>query len=111
MAMQLKSGSSHFYHNYRKFHEKQREFYPNYKYKNRDFDDEIDYPEEDPAVTCIRAFADKLDPYEKMVFNEIIVNKTKLKDIKEKYNINYHHLSKDAKELRIKFRRVCQKFL
>ena len=111
MSMQLKSGSSFFYTHYRRFHEKQREFFPNYRYPNKDFDTTLGYPEEDPSVTCIKKMVEDLDPYERMLFNEVIIEKKTLKEIKEKYNINFHHLSRDVKAIKQRIKTKCQKFL
>jgi hypothetical protein len=110
MGLQLKSGTSYFYSAYRRHNEKQREFYVNYDY-GENYLNFLELDEENECVTCIKEMAEKLDPYEKMIFQELLVQGNKLAPISKKYNIHYHHLKRDKQLVREKIKQVCKVFL
>ena len=109
MAMQLKSGSSRFYYQYRKHHESQRELYFNFDYgsnyieTNAAFEDE-----EDEVVTCIKCEIEKLDPYMKMLVRERVIENKTYTYISETYNINYSSLKTDTNKAIKIIREKCQ---
>lgn len=110
MGLQLKSGSSYFYQHYRRHNEKQREFYTNYDYGDK-YLNYLELEEELPCITCIKKMVDDLDPYEKMVFNEVIMENKAMKKVSEKYNIPYYHIKRDSDLIREKIKQTCQAFL
>lgn len=109
MGFQLKSGSSRFYHRYRKELERSRELLPNYELQqervafNTAFEDE-------PSLmyTCMRNVIDKLNPYEKMIVQEIMVEGNTYKDTSDKYNINYYSLKNDYDRIKLKIKQQCR---
>lgn len=109
MAMQLKSGSSKFYSQYRKHHEKQRELYVNYDYGyeyvayNNAFKNE-----EDEIITCIKCEIEKLNPYMKMLVNERLLEGKTYTYISETYDINYNSLKKDTNATIKQIKQKCQ---
>lgn len=113
MGLQLKSGSSHFYHHYRKHNEKQRDFFPNYAYKGKnvyanDAFSEESLPKNSPAFKCLKHQYNKLNPYEKMLVNKILIEGETYTKISKKYNISYSNLSKDSKDLKQKLKDLCK---
>jgi len=112
MAMQLKSGSSKFYYQYRKHHESQRELYPNYDYGqkyiayNTAFNDE-----ESEIVTCIKCEINKLDPYTKMLVNEKVIEGKTYTEISNTYNIQYNTLKRDTTKVIKQIQLTCKNLL
>lgn len=108
MGFQLKSGSSRFYHRYRKAIEKSRDLLPNFELRqdrvaqNTAFEDE---PSE--LYSCMKKVIDGLNPYEKMIVNEIMVDGTKFNKTSKKYDINYYQLRKDYELIQIKIKNKC----
>ena len=113
MNVQLKLGTTKFYHKYRKFSEKQRELYPNYNYGSAYITNSEPFADEmSDCATCIQKEIDKLDPYLKMLAEERLINGRKFIDISRKYNnISYTSLKKDSEALQAKIKRKCQKYL
>jgi len=109
MGFQLKSSSSRFYHRYRKELERSRELFPNYEL----YQDRVAYNkafEDEPSLmySCMKKIIDKLNPYEKMIVNEIIIEGNKFNHTSEKYNINYYSLKNDYDRLKIKIKQECK---
>ena len=112
MAFQLKSGSSHFYHHYRKFHEKQREFYPNYNYGERFKYFPVPFEEEDElCLVCLKREIDKLDPYNKMIAEEHLMQGENITAISKKYNIPFGHIKRDKELIIVNLKRKCRQYL
>lgn len=109
MGFQLKSSSSRFWHVYRKHLNSNRELYENYVYspdrvaRNKAFSDE---PSD--IYYCMKKVIDSLDPYQKMLVNEIMIGKKKFNKTSEKYNINYHALKTDYKKVKELIKKKCQ---
>jgi len=112
MSSQLKSGTSHYYTHYRKFHEKQREFFPNYNYGDSYISFTKPFEEEDNlALECLKHHISELDPYNKMLAEEHFMQGENITKISKKYNINYGHIKRDKDLLVKKLKRKCQHFL
>lgn len=115
MGLQLKSGSSHFYHYYRKHNEKQRDFYDNFAYGGKNvalskpFIEE-DLPKNHPVYKCLKHHTEKLNPYEKMLLKRILIDGETYASISERYNISYTNLSTDSKKLQKKLQKLCKKY-
>lgn len=111
MGMQLKLGTTRFYHQYRKWHEKQREFFPNYIYeKSNDF--EIPFQdEENTALTCIQSLIEEMNPYEKMLVNELILDTNTMTSVAQKYSIGYNTVKQDFIKLKNILKKKCQHHL
>lgn len=110
MGMQSKSGTSRFYTMHRKFHESQRELYVNFDYdylKKSGISDPFD-DEDDDLMLCIKAVQDKLDPYEKMLLTERVIQKESFVNISEKYDIPYSSLAGQLKKVLKKIQIQCQ---
>lgn len=108
MNFQLKLGTTRFYHYYRKHHERQREWLPNWDY---DIDPEFAKPfedEEDPVITCLNKQIKDLDPYKKMIVEEFIKNGESYHSICKKYNISYSVLKRDTQQLILNLKRQCK---
>lgn len=109
MGFQLKSGSSRFYHRYRKHRDKSRELLPNYELRqdrvatNGAFADE---PTE--LYTHMKKVIESLNPYEKMIVNEIMIGGEKFNSTSKKYKINYYQLKKDYELIQIKIKYKCR---
>ena len=107
MAMQSKSSSSKWYHQYRKHHEKQREYYTDhFQY---DVDDDEPF-EEDDTMLCIKQALSKLNPYEKMLIEKRVLMGMKYTEIAEVYNIPYHSLATELEKTLNKLKKQCQHF-
>ena len=111
MGFQLKLGTTTFYHKYRKHNEKQRDLLPNFEYEgftvfNDAFDDE---PSE--CYSCVKQEIDKLDPYKKMLINEIVIEKNTYTKVSRRYKINYHHLKYDTQKILKQIKLKCQHLL
>tara|TARA_R110000803_G_scaffold38327_8_gene82783 strand:- start:2156 stop:2716 length:561 start_codon:yes stop_codon:yes gene_type:complete len=109
MAMQLKSGSSRFYYQYRKHHEKQRELYFNfdYGYEYITYNDAFKN-EKSELLTCLECEIDKLDPYLKMLVKEKLIEQKTYVDISTQYDINYTSLKKDTNKAIKQIKLKCQ---
>ena len=109
MGFQLKSGSSKFWHVYRKHLNSYRELFDNYTYDyqgvhyNDAFSDE---PSD--LYYCMQKVIEKLDPYQKMLVNEIMIQGKKFNKTSEKYNMNYHALKTDYKKVRDIIKQKCR---
>lgn len=109
MNFQLKSSTTKFFHVYRKHMYKNRELFDNMSYDqervayNKAFKDQ---PSE--VYMCMKAVIEKLNPYEKMLVNEIMVQGKKFNKTSEKYNINYHSLKHDYKKVKELIRKKCK---
>lgn len=109
MGLQLKSSSSRFWHHYRKDTNKYRELFPNYNYRNHDpeyakpFEDE-----EDEITTCIKKAVENLNPYERMIVNEVIIEGETYKKVSETYDIPYYALKRDAEVIKLKLKQLCK---
>lgn len=109
MSFQLKSSSSRFYHRYRKESERSRELFPNYEL-NQDRVAHNTAFEDEPSLMyqCMKQVIDKLNPYEKMIVNEIMIEGNKFNKTSQKYNINYYSLKKDYERLQLKIKQACR---
>ena len=109
MGMQLKSGSSKFYTQYRRHHESQRELYFNFDYGDKYLaTNDAFEEEEDEVVTCIKCEIEKLDPYMKMLVKEKVLEGKTYTYISETYNINYSSLKTDTNKAIKIIREKCQ---
>lgn len=107
MGFQLKSSTSRFYHVYRKHLNANRELYPNYEYQGVHFNDAFqDEPSE--VYMCMQKAIEKLNPYEKMLVNEIMIQGNKFNKTSDKYNINYHSLKQDYRRIQELIKRKCK---
>ena len=111
LGLQVKSGSSRFYSEYRKDSNSYREFFPNYEYRvehqfEKPFEDE-----EDEVITCIKQQMKKLNPYDKMLVEEILIQKEKYTTVSRKYDIPYASLKRDSELLQIKIKQKCKHLL
>jgi hypothetical protein len=109
MGFQLKLGTTKYFHHYRKFSERMREFFPGYAYAGEN----VTFPkpfEDEPSelMMCMKQVIDKLNPYEKMIVDELIINKQKYSYVSKKYKIAYGHLKKDKVNLIKKIKQSCQ---
>lgn len=109
MGFQLKSSSSRFYHRYRKEQEKSRDLFDNYELEQERVAHNTAF-EDEPSLmyTCMKSVIEKLNPYEKMIVNEVMIDGNKFKHVSEKYNINYYSLKKDYERLQLIIKRQCQ---
>ena len=111
MGRQLKSTSSRFWHHYRKDSNSYREYLPGFKYN---IDPEFPKPFEDedlPVVDCIKYLVEKFDPFEKMVYNEHIIEKKKYVELSEKYDIPYYTFKVTSDMIKQKLKKECQHLL
>lgn len=115
MATQLKSGSSKFYSEYRKHHEKQREYYPNFDYSkysdNHVVHLEVFTDEPNLLVECIQCELDKLPAFERMVFNRLLINKEPASKLSKEYDIPYYHFRDTADKIKNNVKKVCKHFI
>lgn len=104
MAMQSKSSTSKWYHEYRKFHEKQREYFTeSYLYSSEDKEDE-----DDDRMLCIKQAIKQLNPYEKMLVECKVLKGMKFTEIEEYYDIPYSSLASELKKTLNKIKKQCQ---
>ncbi len=109
MSFQLKSSTTRFFHRYRKHMSMNRELYDNMAVeqqrvaRNTTFEDE-----QSEVYTCMKKVIDKLNPYEKMLVNEIMIEGARYNTTSEKYKINYHSLKGDYKKVQMKIRKLCK---
>jgi hypothetical protein len=109
MGFQLKSGSSRFYHKYRKASEKSRELFENKQLLQKQVHYNTAFSNEPSEMyLCMKAVIKDLNVYEKMVVNEIMVEKRNFNETSKKYNINYYTLKKDYKRLKSLIKSKCQ---
>jgi len=115
MGMQLKSGSSRFWHQYRRHNEKQREYYTDYIYSpkflsyNTAFEEESNV-KNSPVYKCLKHHIDEFNPYEKMLVQRVFINGETYSSISKLYNISYANLSFDSKKLKQKLKDLCKKY-
>ena len=111
MSFQLKSSSSRFYHRHRKFTDNSREILENYSLiqervaHNKAFKDEPNL-----IGDCMEKVIAKLNPYEKMIVQEIIIDGNRYNKTSEKYNINYYSLKNDCIRIKNKIKESCKHF-
>jgi hypothetical protein len=110
MAVQMKSGSSHFYHKYRKHHTKQRELFLDYDYGDsyKVVNNAFNEPEHKKFLECVLCEVEKLDPYLKMIVKERVMNGRKYTELVDKYYINYPALKKDQEQVLKKLKEKCK---
>lgn len=109
MGFQLKSSSSRFWHKYRKESEKSRELLPNYELRQQRVTFNHAFHDEESLIyTCMKKAIEDLNPYEKMVVNEIIIDGNNYKKTSEKYNINYYSLKKDYEQIKALIKNKCR---
>jgi len=109
MGMQLKSGTSKFYTEYRKHHEKQRTFLPNWDYGDNyvSFTEPFE-DEEDECITCIKNYIKKLNPYLSTLINEHLLNGKTFTDISIQYDLPYEGLRKATKQTIEEIKEECK---
>lgn len=113
MGMQLKSKTTRFWHKYRKLNESLRDFLPNYNYGpdyttfNKSFE-ESNLPVR--VIKCLQQAIKDFMPYEKMLVNEILIQKQTYASISKKYNISYGHLKKDSKDIQKQLKELCRNY-
>lgn len=107
MNFQLKSSSSAFWHTHRKNLYNSRELLPDYEYstvhRNTAFQDE-----KSEVSLCLKKAIDKLNPYHKMIVDEIMTKGNKFNHVANKYDINYYHLKQDYNIIKIKLKKACK---
>ena len=64
--------------------------------------------EEDEVVTCIKAQMEKLNPYEKMIITEKVLDGKTFKEISKQYDIPYSSLTRTAEETIKKLKQLCK---
>ena len=109
MGTQVRSGSSKFYSQHRKFTTSQREIYDNKTYKGKmtTYQDPFE-EEEDEVTTCIKFHMEQLNPYEKMIITEKVLEGKTFKDISRNYDIPYSSLTRTADETLKKLKELCK---
>ena len=112
MGLQSKSSSSRYYHHYRKPSLAGRELFDDYKYSvpSQDHWDPYHTSDDDYSL-CIKEKVSDLDPFEKMVLEELIIEKNSMASVSEKYNIVFYQLKKTKEEVLSKLREECKRFL
>ena len=109
MNFQLKHATTKFYHHYRKHHEKQREWLPNYDY-GLEYDGDKPFSEEvSDVMQCIEHMRKELNPYEAMLITEYVINELNFQEISKKYNIAYYHLKRDLEQVLLNIKQTCGK--
>jgi len=109
MGFQLKSGSSRFYHRYRKEAEKSRELLPNYELRQQRVEFNHAFADEPTEIySCMQSVIKDLNPYQKMIVNEMIIDGNNYKVTSEKYNINYYSLKKDYEQIKALIKNKCR---
>jgi protoheme ferro-lyase len=115
MAMQLKSSSSKFYNEYRKHHIKQREFYPNFDYSKYSDDHvvhlDVFTDEVDEHVQCLKCEVEKLNAFESMVFNRMLIGKETATALSREFEIPYHNFKTASENIRTKIKEKCKHLL
>ena len=103
-SVQVRSGGSRFYTQYRKPSIQSRELFDNYKYV-ADEDIEEEYA---LVIECMKKQIDLLNPYEKMLIEEKIIQGRSYAYINQKYNIHNGHLLRDIKRIVKQIRTKCK---
>lgn len=107
MNIQAKSSSTKFYHQYRKPTLSIRELYADtYVYEGTNQIDNSD----DDRMLCLKEAIKQLDPFEKMLVEERIINGVGYDEIKEKYDIPYSALSNQLTKVKKKLKKLCQHY-
>lgn len=107
MNLQAKSSTTKFFHEYRKFTYKIREYYPDsYLY---DDDKPVDDTDDDLMV-CLKKAISQLDPFEKMLVEERIIKGVGYEDIRDKYDIPYSALSNELTKVKKKLKKICSMY-
>lgn len=107
-SLQVRSGTSKFFNDYRRFTASIREFLPNYAYEY----DKVEFPEpfedeETEVMSCIKYHMEELNPYEKMLINERVMEGKTFKEISEQYDIPYSSLTRQTEETLNKLKKLC----
>jgi len=103
-SVQVRSGGSRFYTQYRKPSIQSRELFDNYKYQ---VDEDIEQ-EYELVIRCMKEELAKLNPYEKMLIEEKIIQGRSYAYINQKYNIHNGHLLRDIKRIVKQIRNKCK---
>lgn len=111
-GVQVRSSSSKFYNEHRRFMYNQREIFDNKKYggKMTSYQEPFE-DEKDPVVECVKYHMEQLNPYERMIINEKVIEGKTFKQISKQYNIPYSSLTRAADETLTKLRELCQHML
>lgn len=108
MNFQLKLGTTRFYHKYRKANEKSRELYLNHDYGGRMVIDNLAYKNsDDDLMLCLKSQIEKLNPFEKAIAKEHIIQGFNYKEMSEKYDIPYYTFKKETSKVIKKLRGLC----
>lgn len=107
MGFQSKSGSSKFYHEYRKFNESIRDYYVDHHQYDIEKQDKY---EDDDLMVCIKNQIDKLNPYEKMLVEERIFKGMRYVDIAKRYDIPYASLRLELDRVLTKIKVRCKHY-
>jgi DNA-directed RNA polymerase specialized sigma subunit len=107
MNIQAKSTTTKFYAEYKRHTIRMREYYPdNYLYDQQKVEDNSD----DDLMVCLKQAIKQLDPYEKMLVEERIINGAGYDEIVEKYDIPYSSLSNELTKLKKKLKTLCKHY-
>ena len=114
MSLQIRSSTSMFWRYYRKGAYNSRGVYEAEHVENEDLYDS-DYlmspDKEKSAYDCMMwVMKNELDWYEKVIIEEIYLNKTPKKVFREKYGLPNNSFNKDLKKTITKFRKLCSQF-
>ena len=109
MSVQVRSSSSKFYSEFRKSTMGIRELYVDHQYKGMDYEmEEMDQVvTTDEILNCLHEATRELDPFKKMVYDEIMAGGESYTTVSKKYKINYHHLRDAADQLRKELNSKC----
>lgn len=100
MNFQLKLGTTRFYHHYRKQPEKSRELYENHSYDGEMIGYNLAFKDEkSELVQCMNQAIEKLNPFQKAVAKEHIIQGISYKDLSDKYDIPYYTFKKEHKRI------------
>jgi len=103
-SVQVRSGGSRFYTQYRKPSIQSRELFDNYKYvADEDIEEEYGL-----VIDCMKKQIELLNPYEKMLIEEKIIQGRSYAYINQKYNIHNGHLLRDIKRIVKQIRTKCK---
>ena len=78
------------------------------QYNNRVSQNKSFKDEPSDMYYCMKKVIDSLDPYQKMLVNEIMIQGKKFNKTSEKYDINYHSLKNDYKKVQDLIKSKCQ---
>jgi len=107
MGMQSKSSYSKWYHEYRKHHENQREYFTDHYQYDAEVEDRY---EDDDMMLCIKQAIKKLNPYEKMLIEKKVIKGMRFVDIAEDFDIPYSSLASTLKTTLKKLKEQCRHF-